>query len=91
MFLVWAYDLRIMANEPNEDYEQPFYRLRRSLQHLWKINQGKKEFNPGGCDGCKEIHGFLTDPDYRGDEHFPVGTVIDRDRMLGPDDFEMKK
>jgi len=29
-------------------------------------------FDPNGCDGCKDIHHFLTDPNYRGDEQNPV-------------------
>jgi len=45
-------------------------------------------YDPNGCDGCKEIHHFLTDPNYRGNEQNPVYDRIDPDWKLGPDDFE---
>ena len=73
----------------SDGFEKPFLRARRTLRHLWHINRGDKEYNPTECDGCKEIHHFLTDPKYRGDEHFPVGERIDPDWILGPDEMEL--
>jgi hypothetical protein len=74
--------------QAREDFEKPFLRARRTLRHLFHISRGDKSFNPNGCDGCKEIHQFLTDPNYRGDANFPVGESIDRDWKLGPDEME---
>jgi hypothetical protein len=68
--------------KPKEDFKKPFLRARRTLRHLWHINRGDTAYNPDSCDGCKEIHRFLTDPDYRGDEHYPVG--VD-ENPLGPE------
>ena len=68
--------------KPKEDFKKPFLRVRRTLRHLWHINRGDTAYNPDTCDGCKEIHRFLTDPDYRGDEHYPVG--VD-ENPLGPE------
>jgi len=57
----------------SDGFEKPFLRARRTLRHLWHIKRGDKVFNPDECDGCREIRNFLTDPTYRGDEHYPVG------------------
>ena len=65
-----------------EDFQKPFLRARRTLRHLWHVTRGDKAFNPNGCDGCKEIHHFLTDPDYRGDEHYPVGVAPELGALL---------
>jgi hypothetical protein len=81
---------------PSEDYQKPFFRVRRTLRHLWHINRGDKKYNPNGCDGCREIHHFLSDPRYLGDEHYPVGVEADPDPgehlgpnwKLGPDEME---
>jgi hypothetical protein len=47
------------------------------------------------CDGCKEIHHFLTDSNYRGDEFYPVGVEPDLDLgpnwTLGPDEMELSQ
>jgi hypothetical protein len=32
------------------------------------FSRGVQGYNPSGCDGCREIHHFLTEPDYRGDK-----------------------
>ena len=72
----------------NED-QKAFLRARRTIGHLWHITRGDKAFNPNGCDGCKEIHQFLTDPDYKGDSGFPVGVAIDPDWKFGPDEMEL--
>ncbi len=65
-----------------------YRRARRALRHLWNINRGVKDYNPDGCDGCKEIHHFLTDPTYRGDTGYPMYDRIDPDWKLGPDEME---
>lgn len=76
-----------------EHFEKPFRRARRTLRHLWHVNKGDKQYDPNGCDGCKEIHHFLTDPNYRGDEHYPVGVESDPDLgpawKLSPDEMEI--
>jgi len=71
-----------VPDEAREDFEKAFLRARRTLRHLFHIFRGDKSFNPNECDGCKEIHQFLTDPGYRGDENFPVGESIDPDWKL---------
>jgi hypothetical protein len=53
-----------MTDKPREDFEKPFLRARRTLRHLWHINRGDKKYNANDCDGCKEIHHFLTDSRY---------------------------
>lgn len=72
----------------NADPEGTYRRARRALKHLWNINRGAADYNPNDCDGCKEIHRFLTDPEYRGDTGYPVFDRIDSDWRLGPDDME---
>jgi hypothetical protein len=82
-------DTPVKADTPQkEDFEKPYLRARRTLKHLWSIKRGIQDFNPHGCDGCKEIHHFLTDPDYRGDEHYPVGVDYYPAWKLGPDEME---
>lgn len=84
-----------MAVDNKQDFEKPFLRARRTLRHLWHVTRGDKQFNPNGCDGCKEIHGFLTDPAYLGDEHYPVGVESDPDLgpewKLGPEEMELRQ
>jgi hypothetical protein len=46
--------------QSKDDFEKPFLRARRTIRHLFHVYRGDKEFNPNGCDGCKEIHRFLT-------------------------------
>ena len=88
-----------MPDQPNpqEDFKLPFQRARRAIRHTFHIAQGNMEYNPNECDGCKEIHHFLTDPSYRGDEHYPVGVDgptsgpeegLGLNWKLGPDDME---
>ena len=74
-----------------DDYVKAFRRARRTLRHLWAINKGDTKYDPLGCDGCREIQRFLTDPANRGDEHYPVGVdenplgpELDPDSDLGP-------
>lgn len=75
--------------------EKPFLRARRAIRHLWFITRGVKQFNPEGCDGCKEVHQFLTDASYRGDEHYPIGVEPDPELgpgwALGPDEIELPR
>lgn len=82
----------VMPDNPDkaqEDFQMPFRRARRSLRHLFNIHRGVKPYDPQQCDGCKEIHHFLTDPNYRGDERYPIGERIDPDWKLGPDEMEI--
>lgn len=72
-------------------FEKPYRRARRALRHLWAITRGDMSYNPDGCDGCKEIFQFLTDPDYYGDQGYPVGVednplgeAFDQTAALGP-------
>ena len=80
-------------DDDKQDFQKPFLRARRTLRHLWSITRGDLEFNPNNCDGCKEIHRFLTDPFYLGDEHYPIGVESDPDLgpnwYLGPDEMEL--
>jgi hypothetical protein len=80
----------IMAQEDtrNDDSDGAYRRARRALRHLWAIDRGVKDYNPDDCDGCKEIHKFLTDPTYRGDTDYPMYDRIDPAWKLGPDDME---
>jgi hypothetical protein len=39
-----------------------------------------KDYNPTDCDGCKEIHRFLTDPTCHGDTGYPM---YDRIILIG--------
>jgi hypothetical protein len=71
-----------------DDPEGAYRRARRALRHLWSIHRGVKNYNPNECDGCKEIDRFLTDPNYRGDTHYPMYDQIDADWKLGPDEME---
>jgi hypothetical protein len=79
-----------MADEQaaKDEAEGAYRRARRALKHLWGINRGLKDYNPTDCDGCKEIHKFLTNPNYRGDTDYPMYDRIDPDWKLGPDDME---
>ena len=76
-----------------QDFRKPFLRARRTIRHLWHVTRGDKAFNPNGCDQCKEIHNFLTNPSYLGDEHDPIGVERDPEPgpmwQLGPDEMEM--
>ncbi|MCA1577772.1 MAG: hypothetical protein LC794_10490 [Acidobacteria bacterium] len=74
--------------EGRDNPEGGYRRARRALGHLWSINRGVKNYNPNECDGCKEIHHFLTDPRYRGDTVYPMYDRIDADWKLGPDEME---
>jgi hypothetical protein len=75
-----------------EDFGAAYRRARRTVRHLWSIHCGVTEYSPNGCDGCKEIHHFLTEPKYRGDAHYPVWDRLDdHDWALGPDDMELNE
>jgi len=71
-----------------QDYEGAFRRARRALGHLYHKTQKGERLDPAGCDGCREIHQFLTDPSYRGDQTYPLGDRIGSEWKLGPDDLE---
>lgn len=82
--------LPLSESEPSGDaFQNPFYRARRTLLHLWHITLGQKDFNPEGCDGCKEISQFLIDADFRGDEFYPIGETIDPDWKLDSSEIEL--
>ncbi|MFN2514035.1 MAG: hypothetical protein ABR568_21795, partial [Pyrinomonadaceae bacterium] len=52
-------------------------------------SSGLTDYNLNGCNGCKEVYHFLTDPNYRGDTHYPAWDRLDdRGWALGPDDME---
>jgi len=63
------------TDQPKEDFERPYFCAVRALRHLKNKNH---EFKPLGCDGCKEVALFLTEPGYRGDEHNPIGADCER-------------
>jgi hypothetical protein len=47
---------------------------------LWRPHEALLRSRSGADD--EEIHKFLTDPNYRGDEHYPV--YVEPDPDLGP-------
>lgn len=81
------------TSEQPEDFELAFRRARRALGNLWNHYTGRAHgpVSPETCDGCREIHRFLTHPDYRGDEHYPVGVTIDPDWKFGPNEMELPR
>lgn len=63
------------VEQSGEDFERAYFCAVRALRHLKNKNH---KFIPLGCDGCKEVALFLTEPGYRGDEHNPVGADFER-------------